>query len=168
LFTMEEKRDIKRSCSFGRSSSSSSSDASMPPPSPSELLLPPVSPLDVSSCRLPSPVREHDEPSEEIPVVDLSSDEEGDALPDTSRDEEFARRLFGDLNRWLVGPPDDSNVIILSDSDEEEQVREEITVNTAAAPPYIVNSPTPSVSTADVPEEAQNDNTDTGDKAASP
>jgi hypothetical protein len=34
-------------------------------------------------------MKEHGGPSEEIPVVDLSSDEE-DGLPDTSWDEEFA------------------------------------------------------------------------------
>jgi hypothetical protein len=34
-------------------------------------------------------VHEHDGPSEGISMVDLSSDEEEDALPDTSQDEEF-------------------------------------------------------------------------------
>jgi hypothetical protein len=51
-------------------------------------------------------------------VVDLSCDEE-DLFPDTSRDEEFTRKLFGDLNCDLLGPPSDGNIIILSDSDEE-------------------------------------------------
>jgi hypothetical protein len=38
-------------------------------------------------------------------VVDLSSssDEKG-LIPDTSWDEEFVRRLFGDLNCGVLGP----------------------------------------------------------------
>jgi hypothetical protein len=67
---------------------------------------------------------EHGEPYEGIPVVDLSLEEE-DAFPDTSRDDEIAQKLFGDLNRGLLGSPGDSNdnIIILNDSDEEESVR---------------------------------------------
>jgi hypothetical protein len=49
-------------------------------------------------------------------VVDLSSNEE-DIFPETSRDEEFTRKLLGGLNHGLLGPPNDSNVIILSDFD---------------------------------------------------
>jgi hypothetical protein len=57
-------------------------------------------------------------------VVDLSlSSDEGDLIADVSRDEEFTTRLFGDLNRDVLGPPGDDNIIILSDSDEEEDVR---------------------------------------------
>jgi hypothetical protein len=104
-------------------------------------------------------------------VVDLSFDEEENALPDTSRDEEFTRRLYGDLNHGLLGPPDDSNVIVLNDSNKEEEVREEITTDVKAAPPSIVNSPAPSVSAIDAddaPEEAQDDNCDGGNKIESP
>jgi hypothetical protein len=39
-------------------------------------------------------------------------------IPDTSRYEEFARRLFDNLNRGVFGPPGNGKVIILSDSDE--------------------------------------------------
>jgi hypothetical protein len=46
-----------------------------------------------------------------------SSDEEG-FIPDTSRVEEFARKLFDDLNYDMLGLPDDGMVIVLSDSDE--------------------------------------------------
>jgi hypothetical protein len=116
-------------------------------------------------------VREHGGPSKENQVVDLSSDEEEDALPDTSRDEEFTQRFFGDLNRRLLGPPDDSNVIILSDSIEEVEVREEITADTEAAPPFDVNSPAPSVSATgadDALTGVQDDNSDGGDKGGSP
>jgi hypothetical protein len=69
-------------------------------------------------------------------MVDLSSSSDEECLIlDTSWDEEFARRLFGDLNRDILGPPDDGKVIILSDSDEEEvEVREEEAVGVDAAP----------------------------------
>jgi hypothetical protein len=170
---MEEKRGIKRSRSSRSGSSSSSSDASMPPPSPSESLLPLVSPSDVSSRRSTSLVHEHGGPSEDIPVVDLSSDEEENALSDTSWDEEFARRLFGDLNRGLLGLPGDGSVIVLRDSDEEEEVHEEVTTDAdaEAAPPSDVNSLAPFVFIADVddaPVGVQDNNSDGGDKAGSP
>jgi hypothetical protein len=58
-------------------------------------------------------------------VVDLSSSsDEGDLIADVSWDEEIIKRLFGDLNCDVLGPPDGGKSIILSDSDEEE-VREE-------------------------------------------
>jgi hypothetical protein len=62
--------------------------------------------------------------SGKVPVVDLSSSsDEGDLITDVSRDEEFVRRLFGDLNYDVLGPPGDGKIIILSDSDEEEDAR---------------------------------------------
>jgi hypothetical protein len=64
-------------------------------------------------------MHEHGEPSEGFSVVDLSSKEE-DTFLDTSRDEEIARKLFGDLKCMLLRPPDDNNMIFLNDSDEEE------------------------------------------------
>jgi hypothetical protein len=74
-------------------------------------------------------VFEQGPPSKKVLVVDLSSSSgEKGLITDVSRDEEFARRLFGDLNRDVLGPPDDGNIIILSDFDEEEEeVREEQT-----------------------------------------
>jgi hypothetical protein len=80
-------------------------------------------------------VFKQDGPFEKAPMVDLSSflDEEG-LIPGTSRDE-FTRRLFGDLNRDVLGPSGDSKVIILSDSNEEkEEVREEDVVDAEATP----------------------------------
>jgi hypothetical protein len=130
-----------------------------------------VSPPDVSSHRAPSPVRDHGGPSEEIPVVDLSSDDEENALPNISWDEEFAQRLFGNLNCGVLGPPSDDNIIILNDSEEEEEVREVITTDAEAAPPSAMNSLTPSIfaiDADDVPIEVQDDNTDGGDKVRSP
>jgi hypothetical protein len=80
-------------------------------------------------------VFEQGNPFEKVPVVDLSpsSDEEG-LISNTSRDEEFTKRLFGDLNHNVLGPPDNGNIIILSDSDEEEEVREEDAANVEAVP----------------------------------
>jgi hypothetical protein len=55
-------------------------------------------------------------------VVDLSSPQgEKTLIHDTARDFEFTQRLFGELNRALLGPPTDGKVIILSDSEEEEE-----------------------------------------------
>jgi hypothetical protein len=115
-------------------------------------------------------VCEHGGPSEVILVVDLSSDEE-ESFPDITQYEEFARRLFGELNRRLLGPPDDGNVIILGDSDEEEEVRKEVTTDADAASPSVVNSLAPSVSIAnvdDAPDGVQGDSSNGGDKASSP
>jgi hypothetical protein len=70
-------------------------------------------------------------------------------IPDTLRDEEFTMRLFSDLSRGVLGPPDDGKVIILSDFDEEEVVREEHAANAEAAPSSAVKSPTPTASTDD-------------------
>jgi hypothetical protein len=59
-------------------------------------------------------------------VVNLSSSfDEEDLIADVSWDEEFTRRLFGDLNHNFLGPPNDGKIIIINDSDEEEEVREE-------------------------------------------
>jgi hypothetical protein len=44
---------------------------------------------------------------------------------DTSRDEEFARKLFGDLNHEILGSPGDGKIIIIDDSDDDDDVQEE-------------------------------------------
>jgi hypothetical protein len=97
-------------------------------------------------------VWEQGESFEKAPVVDLSSSsDEEDLIVDVSHDEEFARRLFGDLNRDFLGPPDDSKIIILSDSDEEEEeVSEEKTTDIKAMPSSAARSPAPTASTNDV------------------
>ena len=90
----------------------------------------------------------------------LSSGEE-DSVADTSRDEELARKLFGDLNRDILGPPGDSKVIILSDSDADVE----------AAPPSAANSADSPTSASDVdetPDGVQDDSSDSGDEAGSP
>jgi hypothetical protein len=40
---------------------------------------------------------------------------QGRSLPDTSWDEDFAKRHFGDLNRGLLRLPGDGRIIIISD-----------------------------------------------------
>jgi hypothetical protein len=106
-------------------------------------------------------------------------------IPDTSRDEEFARRLFGDLNRDVLGPPDDGKVIILNDSnEEEEEVREEKAVDAEATPSSVTGIPASTASAAsadEAPKGLQDDNSadgtpdleadggsNDGDKACSP
>jgi hypothetical protein len=82
-------------------------------------------------------------------VVDLSSSsDEEDLIPDTSWDEDFARRLFDNINREILWPPDDEKIIILSDSDEEEEVRKEDVADAEAAPPSAVKSSAPIASAA--------------------
>jgi hypothetical protein len=61
--------------------------------------------------------------------LSLSSDEEN-FIADTSHHAEFARKLFGDLNRDILGLPGDGNIIVLDDSDEEEEAQKEKTVGT--------------------------------------
>jgi hypothetical protein len=48
---------------------------------------------------------------------------------DTSRDEEFTRKLFGDLNRDIVGTPGDGKIIIIDDSDDNNKAQEEETAD---------------------------------------
>jgi hypothetical protein len=109
-------------------------------------------------------------------VVDLSSssNEEGLIL-DTSRNEEFARRLLGDLNRGVLGPHGDGKVIILSDSDEGEEVRVEDAVDAEATPSSAVKSPAPTASTDDAvvtnkgrsPDRVIGDSSSSGDEDGS-
>jgi hypothetical protein len=93
------------------------------------------------------------------PVVDLSSSShEGDLIVDVSRDKAFARRIFGDLNHDVLGPPGDDKIIILSDSDEEEEVRDEKATNAEATPSSAVRSLV-STTSADVANGAYKSNT---------
>jgi hypothetical protein len=103
-------------------------------------------------------------PSKKVPVVDLSSssNEEG-LIPDTSQDMEFVKKLSGDLNLDVLGPPGDGKMIILSDSNEEEEdVREEKTTDAKAAPSSAARSSisTASVGADDAPVGVQDDNSD--------
>jgi hypothetical protein len=100
----------------------------------------------------------------------LSSGEE-DSIADTSRDEKLARKLFGDLNRDILGPPGDGKIIILSDSDEEDETHEDAAVNAEAAPPSAANSvdsPTSAPDADETPDGVSDDNADGGDEAGLP
>jgi hypothetical protein len=100
----------------------------------------------------------------------LSLSEEG-FVADTSRDEEFTRKLFGDLNRDILGPPGDSKIIIINDSDDEDETHEDAAVNAEAAPPsaaYSVDSPTSASDADETPNGVSDDNADGGDEAGSP
>jgi hypothetical protein len=59
------------------------------------------------------------------PMIDLSSylDEENFII-DTSRDVELAKKVFGDLNRYILGLLGDGKIIILDDSDDETEAQE--------------------------------------------
>jgi hypothetical protein len=81
-------------------------------------------------------------------VVDLSSSsDEGNLIADVSRDEEFTKRIFGDLNRDVLGLPSDGKIIILSDSNEEEEVHEEQAADAEAVPSSVARSLAPTAST---------------------
>jgi hypothetical protein len=155
----------------------------MPPSSPIASSPPPASSLGGLSQGPLSPMYKHGEPFEGSLVVDLSSEEE-DASPDTSRDEEISQKLFGDLNRGLLGPPGDGNIIILIDSNEEEEVQEDDRANAEATPSSARNFPAPITSAAadddapdevqdcssggDTPDPVQGGNSDGGDEANVP
>jgi hypothetical protein len=47
---------------------------------------------------------------------------------DTSHDEQFTRKLFGDLNRNILGPPGNGKIIIIDDSDNDDEAQDEGTV----------------------------------------
>jgi hypothetical protein len=169
---MKDKKNLKRPRSPSNEGSSSPSKASTPPPSLSGSPPPIQSPPETSSRRLCLPPCEQGGPSEPVPMVDLgSSSGEEDFFANTSRDEELARKLFGDLNCDILGPPDDGKIIVLSDSDDEDEAHEDAAVNAEAAPPYAVNSPVTSASTSDAdetPDGVQDDSSDGGDEAGSP
>jgi hypothetical protein len=64
--------------------------------------------------------------------LSLSSDEEN-FIVDTSHDTEFTRKLFGDLNRDILGLPGDGKVIILDESNEKNEASDEKTAGTKLA-----------------------------------
>jgi hypothetical protein len=154
---MEDKRGIKRERFLSAKGSPEPSDSKTPPPVPSGSPSPPGSPSEVASRCPCSPVFEKGGPSEKALVIDLSSSsDEEDFIANTSRDFEFAQRLYGELNRGFLEPPSDGKIIILNYSDEEkEEVREEkssgledVVASTAVNP-----ASTSSVDDADAPAE---------------
>jgi hypothetical protein len=123
---MEGKRGIKRERSPSVEGSLVASNAKTHPSAPSGTPSPPGSSAQVSSRRPHSSVFEQWGPFGKALVVDLSSpSDEEEHIHDTAHDFEFTQHLFGELNRDLLGPPDNGNVIILSDSDEGKEVAHE-------------------------------------------
>jgi hypothetical protein len=169
---MEDKKNLKRPRSPSDKGSSSPSKASTPPPSRSGSPPPTQSLPATSSHRLCLPLCEQGGPSEPVPVVDpaLSSGEE-DFIADTSWDEEFARKLFGELNRDILGPPGDGKIIVISDSDDDDETHEDAAINAEAPPPSAANSMDSPTSASDADETTDGlsyDNADGGDEAGSP
>jgi hypothetical protein len=161
---IEDKRGTKRSRSPSKEGSSSPSGSSMPPLALSRSPPRPGSPSEVFSRHPCSLVFEQGGPFEKVLVVDLSSSSDEDSLiPNTSREEEFIKRIFGELNCDVLGLSDDDKIIILNDSndDEEEEVHEEDATDAEAAPSSVVRSLAPSASTDDT------DKGDTPDRAIS-
>jgi hypothetical protein len=112
---MEDKKGVKREHSPSAEGSPLPDDAKTPPPVPSGSPPPPVSPSYVSSRRRCSSVFEKGSASGATLVSGPSS-----LVVDTSRNEEFARKLFGDLNRDILRPLGDGKIIIIDDSDDSD------------------------------------------------
>jgi hypothetical protein len=85
--------------------------------------------------------------SRKIPMLEPSL-----FIVDTSRDVEIARKLFGDLNHDILGPPGDGKIIILDDSDDDGEAQEK----TTAEIEYTVAP----ASANDAPAEARINNSD--------
>jgi hypothetical protein len=104
----------------------------------------PVGGLVAPSCSL---VFEQGNTSVKVTMLDPSL-----FIADTSRDEEIARKLFGNLNRDILRLPGDGKIIILDDSDDDGEAQEGTTAkNKSTAAP---------ASTDDAPVEARIDNSD--------
>jgi hypothetical protein len=95
-------------------------------------------------------------------VINLSSSsDEENLIAATSHDFEFAQRLFGEINRAVLGPPGDDKIIVLSDSDEEEVHEEKITgVEDVSASAAVNPASTASADADDAPARVKNDNSD--------
>jgi hypothetical protein len=85
--------------------------------------------------------------SVEVPMLDPSL-----FIADSSRDEEIARKLFGNLNCDILRPPDDVKIIILDDSIDDGEAQEGTTVE--------IESTTAHASTDDAHAETRIDNSD--------
>jgi hypothetical protein len=134
---MKDKKDVKREHSPSAEGSPLPNDAKTPTPVPSGSLPPPGSPSDVSSCRRCSSVFEQGGASGVTPVSDVSS-----LVVDTSHDEEFARKLFSELNRDILGSSDDSKIIIIDDSDDDAVQEEGTTdIDPTVVPASVVDAP---------------------------
>jgi hypothetical protein len=100
-------------------------------------------------------------------VIDLSSSSDvEDTIVDTSHDEDFAKRLFGDLIHDVLGLPGDGKIIILSDSNEEEEVREEKATSAEAIATSVAINPASITSTADADKAPKGVQGDCSDKCS--
>jgi hypothetical protein len=121
---MEDKKGVKYECSPSAEGSHLPDDAKTPIPVSSGSPPTSGSPSDVSSRRRCSLVFEQGGASGVTPVSGVSS-----LVVDTSHDEEFARKLFGELNHDILGPPGDGKIIIIDDSDDDDTAQEEGTTD---------------------------------------
>jgi hypothetical protein len=135
---MEDKTGIKHERSPSIEGSPLPDDAKTLIPMPSGSPPPPGSPSDVSSCRRCSSVFEQGGASG-VTLVSIPSS----LVVDTSHDEEFARKLFGDLNHDTLGPPGNSKIIIIDDSDDDDEAQEEGTtcIDPTAVPASATDAP---------------------------
>jgi hypothetical protein len=134
---MEGKKGVKHEHSPSTEGSPLPNDAKTPIPVPSESPPPSGSPSDVSSRHHCSSVFEQGGASGASSVSDPSS-----LVVDTSRDEEFTRKLFGDLNRDILGPSGDGKIIIIDDSDDDEAQEEGTTdIDPMAVPASVTDAP---------------------------
>jgi hypothetical protein len=136
---MEDKKGIKRERSPSTEGSHLPDDAKTLISVPSGSLPPPGSPSDVSSRRRCSSVFEQGGASGATSVSGPSS-----LVVDTSHDEEFVRKLFGDLNCNILGLPDDGKIIIIDDSDDDAKAQEEGTtdIDPMTVPASAADAPT--------------------------
>jgi hypothetical protein len=116
---MVDKKGIKRERSPFAEGSPLPDGAQTPPTVPSVSPPPLRSPSDVSSRRCCSSVFEQGSASGATPVSGPSS-----LVVDTSRDEKFTRKLFGDLNCDILRLPGHGKIIIIDDSDDDDEAQE--------------------------------------------
>jgi hypothetical protein len=138
-------------------------DAKTPLPVPSRSPPPPGYPLEVSSRRPCSPVFEQGNASGNTPMIDLSSSSnEENFIVDTSHNVELAKKLFGGLNRNILGPPGDGKINVLDDSDDETEAQDEKTagIKPTAAPASVDQTSTAPTSADDAPARAKISNSD--------
>jgi hypothetical protein len=133
---MEDKKGIKHERSYSAEGSPLPDDAKTLILVPSRSPPPPGSPSDVSSRHHCSSVFEQGGASGATPVSGPSS-----LVVDTSRDEGFTRKLFGDLNRDILGPPGDGKIIIINDSDDEAQEEGTTDIDPTAGPASAADAP---------------------------
>jgi hypothetical protein len=91
-------------------------------------------------------------------MIDLSSSSnEENFIVDTSHNVELAKKLFGGLNRNILGPPGDGKINILDDSDDETEAQDEKTagIKPTAAPASVDPASTAPTSADDAPARAK-------------